>query len=97
YELCSSLGLYVVDEANVETHGFDPLFRNNTAHPACSPTWAAAILQRGVDMYERDKTQPCIIMWSLGNESGHGPTHDALAAYLRAKDPSRPIHYEVHP
>ncbi|KAL6763467.1 glycosyl hydrolases family 2, TIM barrel domain-containing protein, partial [Haematococcus lacustris] len=94
YELCSSLGLYVVDEANVETHGFDPLFRNNTAHPACSPTWAAAILQRGVDMYERDKTQPCIIMWSLGNESGHGPTHDALAAYLRAKDPSRPIHYE---
>jgi beta-galactosidase/beta-glucuronidase len=43
----------------------------------------------------QDKTHPCIIMWSMGNEAGHGPALDAAAAYLRAKDPSRPIHYEV--
>jgi hypothetical protein len=46
-------------------------------------------------MYERAKTQPCVVLWSLGNEAGHGPVHDAAAAWLRSRDPSRPIHYEV--
>lgn len=52
-------------------------------------------MDRGLRMWGRDKTQPCIIMWSLGNEAGYGPAHDALAAALRRLDPSRPIHYEV--
>lgn len=64
------------------------------ATPAHSPVWLAAIMDRGARMYERDKTQPCVIMWSLGNEAGYGPAHDALAALLRAKDPSRPVAYE---
>jgi beta-galactosidase len=45
--------------------------------------------------YERDKNAPCIIMWSLGNEAGYGVAHDAAAAWLRRKDTSRPVHYEV--
>ncbi|GAX79960.1 hypothetical protein CEUSTIGMA_g7399.t1 [Chlamydomonas eustigma] len=94
YELCSMMGLYVIDEANFETHGFDPTFVNNDANPACQPEWLAAILDRGVRMHARDKNQPCIIIWSLGNETGYGPAHDALAAYLRHKDGTRPIHHE---
>lgn len=95
YELCAIHGLYVIDETNLETHGFDPTFQHNALNPACQPAWLGAIIDRGARMYERDKNFPAIIMWSLGNEAGYGPAHDALAAYLRAKDPTRPIHYEV--
>ncbi|CAD7702984.1 unnamed protein product [Ostreobium quekettii] len=94
YELCSEYGLYVVDEANVETHGFDPGFRANDFNPACSSLWFHAIVDRGIGMFERDKNFPCILMWSLGNESGYGPAHLSMAAYIRAKDPYTPVHYE---
>jgi len=53
------------------------------------------MLDRVARMYERDKCHPCITFWSLGNECGYGPAHDAMAAMLRAKDPSRPVQYEV--
>jgi len=89
YEVCSAIGLYVVDEANVETHGFDPGLCNNPSNPACSPLWMSAIVDRGVRMFERDKNHPCVLMFSLGNESGYGPAHLAMAAYFRARDPSR--------
>lgn len=89
YEVCNSFGLYVIDEANVETHGFDPGLCNNPANPACSPLWLPAIVDRGVRMFERDKNHPSIIMWSLGNESGYGPAHLAMAGYFRARDQSR--------
>jgi beta-galactosidase len=92
--VCNAFGLYVIDEANVETHGFDPGLSNNPANPACSPLWAAAILERGVRMLERDKNNPCVLMWSLGNEAGHGPAHGAMAGYFRARDASRLVHYE---
>lgn len=94
YELCSIYGLYVVDEANVETHGFDPTLQNNGANPACNSQWLNSILDRGVRMYERDKNHPCIMMWSLGNEAGYGPAHLAMAGYIRAQDQSRVVHYE---
>ena len=67
----------------------------DTHAPPRSPLWLPAIMDRGIRMYERDKGQPAITLWSLGNEAGYGPAHDALAAYLRAKDPTRPVHYEV--
>jgi beta-galactosidase len=89
YEVCNAFGLYVVDEANVETHGFDPGLQNNAVNPACSSLWLPAILDRGVRMLERDKNHPCVIMWSLGNESGCGGVHHAMAGYFRARDPSR--------
>ena len=53
YDICSRLGLYVIDEANVETHGFDPAFANNETHPACHPQWLPAILDRAVRMHAR--------------------------------------------
>ncbi|GIL52349.1 hypothetical protein Vafri_8240 [Volvox africanus] len=94
YELCAHYGLYVIDEANLETHGFDPTFVDNQSNPANNPAWAPAFLDRAMGMYGRDKNQPAVLMWSLGNEAGYGPAHLAMAGYLRARDSSRPIHYE---
>jgi beta-galactosidase len=86
-DLCDRLGLYVVDEANIESHAYyDDLCRD--------PRYAAAFLERTRNMVERDKNHPSVILWSLGNESGYGPNHDAAAGWVRARDPSRPLHYE---
>ncbi|MGK2948627.1 MAG: glycoside hydrolase family 2 TIM barrel-domain containing protein [Acidimicrobiales bacterium] len=87
YEICDRLGLYVVDEANVESHAY---LRSLTK----DPRWAAAVMERITRMAQRDKNHPSIIMWSLGNECGVGPVHAAAAAWLRAFDPTRPVHYE---
>ncbi len=87
YDLCDEYGLYVVDEANIESHGFyDQLCRE--------PRYLAAFTDRVSRMAQRDKNHPSVIVWSLGNESGYGPNHDAAAAWLRAFDPTRPLHYE---
>jgi beta-galactosidase/beta-glucuronidase len=87
YELCDEYGLYVVDEANIEAHAL----YNTLCH---DPQWTHAFVERGQRMVERDKNHPCIIMWSLGNESGYGPNHDTLAGWIRGTDPTRPLHYE---
>jgi len=87
YELCDEYGIYVCDEANVECHAVTNLLSHD-------PRWAAAFLDRGLRMVERDKNHPSVIMWSLGNESGYGPNHDAMAGWMRRADPTRPIHYE---
>ena len=84
----------MIDEANVECHGFDPALANNRINPTNSPDWIASIVDRGVRMYERDKNHASIICWSLGNEAGYGPAHLAMAGYLRARDASRPVQYE---
>jgi beta-galactosidase len=86
-ELCDRHGLYVVDEANVEAHAYyDELCRD--------PRYRAQWVERVANMVERDKNHPSVIVWSLGNESGYGPNHDAAAGWLRRRDPSRPLHYE---
>jgi beta-galactosidase len=87
YDLCDELGLYVVDEADIETHA---RWRATSDDPA----YAAAFLERGMRMVLRDRSHPSIVAWSLGNESGYGPSHDAMAAWIRRVDPSRPLHYE---
>ncbi len=89
YDLCDEYGLYVIDEANIETHGFAPWDRL-----ARDSAWAPAFLARVQRMVERDRNHPSIILWSLGNESGYGPNHDACAAWVRASDTTRPLHYE---
>ncbi|MBT3135441.1 beta-galactosidase [Alteromonas sp. ALT199] len=89
YELCDEYGLYVVDEANIETHGMFPMGRLSR-----DPLWAGAYMARFTQMVERDKNHPCIIIWSLGNECGHGPTHDAMYGWAKSFDPSRPVQYE---
>jgi beta-galactosidase len=87
YDLCDEYGLYVIDEANLEAHAF--------LHDLCrDPRYAAQFVERGLRMVERDKNHPCVIAWSLGNESGYGPNHDAMAGAIRGLDPSRPLHYE---
>jgi beta-galactosidase/beta-glucuronidase len=91
-ELCDSYGLYVIDEADLETHGFH--FIGNESYLSSHPDWEAAYVQRAERMVERDKNYPSIIMWSLGNESGYGPNHDKMAQWIRAVDPTRPVHYE---
>lgn len=89
YELCDEHGLYVIDETNLETHGAQPWDRF-----AKDPEWLPAFVDRIARMIERDKNHPCIIFWSLGNESGYGPNHDAMAGYARGRDPTRLVHYE---
>ncbi len=87
YELCDELGMYVVDEANLEAH-------HHYAQLGADPFWANAFLARAVRMVERDKNHPSIIMWSVGNETGFGPNHMAMTAWIREYDPGRPIHNE---
>ena len=89
YRLCDRLGLYVVDEANIETHGVTPMGRL-----ADDPAWANAFLERMTRMVCRDFNHPSIILWSLGNESGYGAAHDAMYHWVKRVDPSRPIQYE---
>lgn len=79
YELCNQYGIYLLDEANYETHGFDPTLHNNAIVPANNPLWLHSIVDRGVRMVERDKNQPSVIIWSLGNEAGYGPAHLTMA------------------
>jgi beta-galactosidase len=91
-ELCDELGLYVIDECDLETHGFWPLgWRRN---PSDDPAWADAMVDRMRRTVERDKNHPSIVLWSLGNESGAGRNLGAMADWARRRDPSRPIHYE---
>ena len=90
YDLCDEYGLYVMDEANIESH---ELWGKNIIL-ADKPQWKAAFLARGTAMLERDKNHPSIIIWSLGNESGMGANFTAMADYIRLSDPTRPIHYE---
>ena len=86
YDLCDQYGMYVMDEADLETHALGGWFSNQQA-------WANAFQERGLRMAERDKNHPSVIIWSLGNESGTGPNHAAMAGYIRDFDPTRPIHY----
>jgi len=92
YDLCDRYGIYVIDEADLETHGFAVV--GSFSQLSSDPAWQAAYLDRAQRMVARDKNHPCIIIWSLGNESGYGPNHDAMAAWIRQADPTRLIHYE---
>lgn len=87
YELCNQYGIYVMDEANIESHALGSL-------PSNTPAFHTAFLERGINMVERDKNHPSIISWSLGNEAGFGPNHAALSAWIKEFDPTRPIHAE---
>ena len=91
YELCDQYGLYVVDEANIESHGIG---YNKDTTLADRPEWAAAHLDRTVSLVERDKNHPSVIIWSLGNESGDGNNMLADYKWIKKRDPSRPVQYE---
>ena len=90
--LCDEYGLYVVDECDYETHGFS--FTGWRRNPSDDPRWRPALLDRMRRTVERDKNHPSVIMWSLGNEAGHGQNLAAMSALARDRDPGRPVHYE---
>ncbi len=92
YDLCDTYGLYVIDETDLECHGMRTIGDWNRLSD--NPTWEAAYMDRMVRMVQRDKNHACIIMWSLGNESGFGVNHKKMAEDARRIDPTRPIHYE---
>jgi len=90
YDLCDRYGLYLIDEANIESHGMG-YGRESLAK---DPDWRAAHLDRTRRMVERDKNHPSVVVWSLGNEAGDGPNFEATSAWIKQRDPSRPVQYE---
>lgn len=91
-DLCDTYGLWVVDENDVETHGFSEL--GWEGNPSDDPRWADAYLDRMRRMVERDKNHPSVVLWSLGNEAGTGRNLAATAEWAHRRDPTRPLHYE---
>lgn len=92
YRLADEFGFYVMDEADVECHGFE--LSTNYAWISDDPAWEQAHLDRMQRVLHRDKNHPCIIMWSLGNESAYGCNFKSMAAYCKEYDPVRLVHYE---
>lgn len=90
YELCDEYGLYVVDEANIESHGM----YESEGCLANDPLWGPAHMDRIKRMYERTKNHACVIIWSMGNEAENGCNFQEAYNWLKAKDPSRPVQYE---
>ncbi|MCQ9133556.1 glycoside hydrolase family 2 TIM barrel-domain containing protein [Streptomyces hilarionis] len=91
-DLCDEYGLWVIDECDLETHGFvEQDWRDN---PVDDDRWTPALLDRAARMVERDKNHPSVVVWSLGNEAGTGRGLTAMAEWIRARDSSRLVHYE---
>ncbi|WP_055523961.1 glycoside hydrolase family 2 TIM barrel-domain containing protein [Streptomyces graminilatus] len=91
-DLCDEYGLWVIDECDLETHGFSPLaWKNN---PSADERWRDAYLDRVQRMVERDKNHPSVVMWSMGNEAAEGDNIRAMAEWTRDRDPERLVHYE---
>lgn len=92
YDLCDVYGLYVMDEADLETHGFELI--GQATRLTDDPSWENAYVERVERMVERDKNHPSIIFWSLGNESNFGRNHEAMADWCHRRDTTRLVHYE---
>ncbi|RLD19143.1 MAG: beta-galactosidase, partial [Bacteroidetes bacterium] len=90
YDLCDEYGIYVVDEANIESHGMG----YGDKSLAKDSSWREAHLERTIRMLERDKNHPSVIIWSLGNEAGNGVNFYTNYKWLKDRDPSRPVQYE---
>jgi len=91
YDLCDQYGLYIVDEANIESHGMG---YNPSQTLGNNPAWEKAHMSRTVRMVEYDKNHPSIIIWSLGNEAGDGVNFEATSKWIHQRDPYRPVQYE---
>jgi beta-galactosidase len=97
YKLCDQYGLYLVDEANIETHGMGAEWQSwfdKAKHPAYLPEWAPAHLDRIHRLVERDKNHPSVIIWSLGNECGNGPVFHDGYKWMKQRDNTRPVQFE---
>lgn len=92
YDLCDQYGMYVIDETDLECHGFE--LTGNYSWISDDPTWELAYVSRMVRMIERDKNYPCILMWSLGNESSSGCNFFKMTEVAHQMDSTRLVHYE---
>lgn len=96
-KLCNEYGLFVIDEANIETHGMGAELQgwfDTSVHPAYLPQWKEAHLDRARRVLERDKNHPSVIVWSMGNECGNGPNFQAIYEYMKGRDNTRPVQSE---
>ena len=97
-DLAEKMGFMLVDEADLETHGmgynYGDWYWDYWAHLADTPEWKKAFLDRAERLFERDKNYGCVVMWSLGNESGCGENHRLMANWIRSRDSKAIIHYE---
>jgi len=91
YDLCDKYGLYVIDEANIESH---PLANSEDTQIGNEMSWLPAHMDRTQRMFHRDKNHPSIIIWSLGNEAGHGKIFEKTYQWLKDNDGTRPVQYE---
>jgi beta-galactosidase len=91
YKLCNKYGLYLIDEANIESHGMG---YDSSTTLANKPEWLKAHIDRTRRMVERDKNNPSVIIWSLGNEAGNGSNFKATYAWIKERDDTRPVQYE---
>jgi beta-galactosidase len=97
YALCDEYGLYVVDEANIESHAqMGHANYHGKTMLADEPSWVAAHLDRTIRMYERDKNHACVVVWSLGNEAGFGEAFRQTYKWLKERDQTRPVQFEAH-
>ena len=96
YDLCDIYGMYICDEANIETHGYGAEHQGlkTEGHPAYEPVWAPAHRDRIERLVERDKNHPCVIVWSLGNECGNGPVFYEMYDWIKQRDNSRLVQFE---
>jgi len=97
YELCDRYGIYLVDEANIEIHGYGSSPWDKVepgVHPAATEAWKASILDREHALVERDKNHPSVIVWSLGNECGNGSNFEAGYDWIKSRDTTRPVQFE---
>lgn len=94
YDLADELGLWVMDECDLECHGFDGLGSDPASWTSDNPSWEEAYVDRARQAVVRDKNHPSVIMWSLGNESFYGRNHQAMYDFIHKYDPTRLVHYE---
>ncbi|MBW7452558.1 glycoside hydrolase family 2 TIM barrel-domain containing protein [Paenibacillus sepulcri] len=92
-QLCNEYGFYVIDEADLECHGVFHAVGNFNMLTRL-PEWEHVFVERAERMIERDKNHPSVVIWSMGNESGYGANHMSMAKWTKARDNSRPVHYE---
>ena len=100
YKMCDKYGFYVIDEANIETHGMGTTYdvendkEKKSIHPGYLKEWEPMHLDRTIRMYERDKNFPSIVIWSLGNEAGNGENFFKTYNWIKDNDNTRPVQYE---
>lgn len=94
YDLADELGLWIIDEADLECHGFDEIGCDPASFTSDNPDWEEAYVDRARQMVVRDKNHASIVIWSLGNEAFYGRNHKAMYEYIKSADAGRPVHYE---